>query len=77
MNTVLTIAGAYSGNDIAKLTDDQKALHTAKVNELPNMDNFGVEVVDRPQSQQVLLTRWVSKQRLDGCYKARLVARGF
>ena len=42
------------------------------------MNFFGVvEVVDRPQSQQVLSTRWVSKQRLDGSCKARLVARGF
>ena len=42
------------------------------------MDEFGVvEVVDRPQSQQVLSTRWVSKQILDGSYKVRLVARGF
>ena len=57
---------------------DQKALHTVKVNEFRNMDNFGVvEVVDRPQSQQVLSTRWVSNQRLDGSYKVRLVARGF
>ena len=41
------------------------------------MHKFGVvEVVDRPQSQQVLSTRWVSKQRLDGSYKVRLVARG-
>ena len=36
-----------------------------------------VEVIDRPQSHQVLSTRWVSKQRLDGSYKVRLVARGF
>ena len=42
------------------------------------MDRLGVvEVVDRPKSQQVLLTRWVAKQRLDGSYKVRLVARGF
>ena len=34
-----------------------------------------VEVVDRTQSQQVLSTR-VSKQRLDGSYKVKLVARG-
>ena len=35
------------------------------------MDNSGVvEVVDRPQSQQVLSTRWVSKQRLDRSYKS-------
>ena len=48
------------------------------MDELRNTDNFGVvEVVDRPQSQQVLLTRWVSKQRLDGSCKVRLVARGF
>ena len=54
------------------------ALHTAKENELLNMDKFGmVEVVDRPQSQHVFLTRWVSKQRLDGSCKVRLVARGF
>ena len=38
--------------------------------------NFGVVEVDRPQSQQVLSTRWVSKQRLDGSYKVRHVARG-
>ena len=77
--TVLTIAGAYNGNEIATLMDDQKALHTAKVNELLNMDKFGVvEVVDRPQSQQVFSTRWVSKHRdwMDHA-KVRLVARGF
>ena len=71
VNTVLALAGAH----IATLTGDQNALHTK---ELFNMDKFGVvEVVDRPQSQQVLSTRWVSKQRLDGSYKVRLVARGF
>ena len=47
------------------------------MNELLNMDKFGVEVVDKPQSQQVLSTRWVSKQRLDRSYKVRLGARGF
>ena len=77
MNTVSALAGD-SRIDISTLTKDQKALHTAQVNELLNMDNFGVvEVVDRPQSQQVLSTRWVSKQRLDGSYKVRLVAGGF
>ena len=41
------------------------------------MDKVGVvEVVDRPQSRQVPSTSWVSKQRLDGSYKVRLVARG-
>ena len=60
------------------MKNDQKALHTAKVIELLNMDKFGeVEVIDRPQSQQVLSTRWVSKQRLDGSYKLRFVAQGF
>ena len=58
------------------LTDDQKALHSAKVNELRNMDKFGVvEVVDTPQSQQVLSTRRVSKQRLDGSHKVLLEDR--
>ena len=76
-NTVLAIAGD-SGIEISTLTDDQNALHTAKVNELLNLDKFGVvEVADTPQSQDVLSTRWVSKQRLDGSYKVRLVARGF
>ena len=47
MNTVLTIAGAHSGNEIATLMDGQNALRTAKGNELLNMDKFGVvEVVD-------------------------------
>ena len=78
MNTVLAFAGGDSRIEISTLTKDHKALHNAKVNELRNMDNFGVvEAVDRPQSQQVLSTRWVSKQRLDGSYKVRLVARGF
>ena len=77
VNTVMAIAGGDSSFEISALTDDQNALRTTKVNELPNVDNFGVvEVVDRP-SQQVLSTRWVSKQRLDGSYKVRLVARGF
>ena len=75
MNTVLKIAGAYSGNEIGTLTDDHNALHTAKVTELLNKNKFGV--VHRPQTQQVSSTRWVSKQRLDGSYKVRLVARGF
>ena len=78
VNTVLALAGGDSRIEISTLTKDQKALHTAKVNELRNMDNFGVvEIVHRPQSQQVLSTRWVSKQRLDGSYRVRLVARGF
>ena len=70
VNTVLALAAGDSRIEISTLTKDQKALHTAKVNELRNMDKFGVvEVVDRPQSQQVLSTRWVSKQRLDGSTK--------
>ena len=81
MNIVLALAGGDSRIEISSLTKDQKALHNAKVNELNelrNMDNFGVvEVVDRPQSQQVLSTRWVSKQRLDESFEVRLVARGF
>ena len=57
VNTVMAIAGDDSSIEISALTDDQNALCIAKVNELPNMDNFGVvEVVDRP-SQQVLSTR--------------------
>ena len=75
---MLVIAGGDSRIEISTLTDDQKALHTAKVNELLNMDKCGVvEVFDTPQSQQVISTRWVSKQRLDGAYEVRLVARGF
>ena len=78
VDTVLALAGGDTRIEISTLTKDQKTLHTAKVKELRNMDNFGVvEVVDRPQSQQVLSTRWVSKQTLDGSYKVRLVARGF
>ena len=78
VNTVLAIAGVDSRIEISTLTDDGNALRIAKVDELLNMDKFGVvEVVGRPQSQQVLSTRWVSKQRLDGSYKVSLVARGF
>ena len=47
VSTVLTIAGAHSGNEIATLMDDQNALHTAKGNELLNVDKYGVvELVD-------------------------------
>ena len=78
VNTVLALASGDSRIEISTLTTDQKALHNAKANELRNMVNFGVlEVVDRPQSQQVLSTRWVPRERLDGSYKVRLVARGF
>ena len=77
VKTVLAIAGGESRIEILTKKDDQNALHTAKVNELLNLDKCGVvEVFDRPQSQQVLSTRWVSKQRLDGSYKVRVVARG-
>ena len=75
---MLAVASGDSRIETSTLTDDQKALHTANVNELLNMDKFGVvEVVDRPQSQQVLSTRWASKLRLDGSYRVRLVARVF
>ena len=40
VNTVLAIAGGDSRIEISTLTKDQKALHTAKVNELLNMDFF-------------------------------------
>ena len=78
VNIVFAFTGGDSRIEISTLTKDPKALHTTKMNELLNMDNFGVvEVVDRPQPQQVLSTRWVSEQRLDGSCKVRLVARGF
>ena len=75
MNTVLTVAGVYHGNETASWTEDREA----KVQELLlNMDKFGVvEVVDRPSPQSVLSNRWLQKQRLDGSYKMRVVARGF
>ena len=72
VNAVLALAGGDSRIEISTLTKDQKALHTVKVNELRKMDNFiVVEVVDRPESQDFLSTRWVSKQRLDGSCTAK------
>ena len=63
VNIVLPLAGGDSRVEISTMTDGQNALHTAEVNEFLNMDKFGVvEVLDRPQSQQVLSTRWVSIQ---------------
>ena len=63
---MLATAVVCSGNEIATLTEHQKAWHTAEQKELINIGKFGlVEVVDSPQSQQVLPTRWVQKQRLD------------
>ena len=38
----MAIAGDASRIEIPTLTDDQNALHTAKVKELLNMDKFGV-----------------------------------
>ena len=53
VNTVLAIAGGDSRIEISTLTDDQNALHIAKVNELLNMDKFNVVAVfDRPQSHK-------------------------
>ena len=40
--TVLALAGGDSRIAMSTLTKDQKALHSAKVNELRNMDNCGV-----------------------------------
>ena len=70
VNTVLTTAGVLKGNKIASWTKDQKTVHTAKQKDLPNMVKFGVvEVVDRPQSQQVITTRLEQTMRI--------VAQGF
>ena len=45
--------------------------------ELLNIDQFGVvDVVNKAQSQQVLSTSWIQKQRLDVSYKMRTVATG-
>ena len=61
---MLATAVVCSGNEIATLTEHQQALHTAEQRELLNIGKFGVvEVVDRPQPQQVLPTLWVQKQR--------------
>ena len=77
VNTVLAIAGGDSRIEIFNVDRCAESIAHCKVSELLNMDKFGVvEVVDRPQSQQVLSTRYASKQRLDGSYKVRHVARG-
>ena len=78
VNTVLAIAGVDSRIEISALTDDQKALHLVKVNELLNMDKSGVvEGVDKSQSQRVLSTRWVPQQRLVGSNKVKFVTCEF
>ena len=75
---VLTMAGVYNGNENRILDTRSESTHTARQKELLNMYKFGVvEVDDRPHSQQVLSTRWVQKQLLDGSYNMRIVARGF
>ena len=62
VNTVLMLARAYNGNEIAAWTKNQKALHTANLQERHKLSKFGVvEEPDRPPSQQVLSTRWVQK----------------
>ena len=70
VNTVLTTAEVYKGSKIASWTEDQKTVHTANQKDFLNMVKFGVvEVVDRPQSPQVITTRWEQT--------VRIVARGF
>ena len=60
-----TLAGAHRGNEIA----------LQKVNELLNMDRFGVvEVVDSNRNQ---FSRRAGHQLLDGSYNVRLVTREF
>ena len=65
VNTVLAIAGGDSRIEISTLTKDQKALLWWKWQ------------TDHSRNKFSLSARWVSKQRLDGSYKVRLVARGF
>ena len=63
VKTVLMLARAHSGNEIAAWTKNQKALHTANLQERHKLSKFGVvEEPDRPPSQQVLSTRWVQKK---------------
>ena len=62
VNTVLALAGGGSRIEILTLTKDQKSTTHRE---------------SQRTSKQILSTRWVSKQRLDGSYKVRLVARGF
>ena len=77
-NGVWTVAGVYDGREVAAWTEDQQAKHETALQELRNMDKFGVmEVVDRPQVGQVLWTRCVHKTRLDGTHEVRIVAGGF
>ena len=66
VNTVLALAGSDSRIEISTLTKDQKALHTANVNELRNMDNLGVvEVVDRPQAATSSLNTYQDRDWMD------------
>ena len=62
VNTVLMLARAYNGNEIAAWRKNQEALNTVNLQERHKLINFGVvEEPDRPPSQQVLSTRWVQK----------------
>ena len=75
---MLAIAGGDSRREISTLTHDLNALHTAKVNELLNVDKIwcgggGRQTAIATSSLDAL----VPKQRLDGSYNVRLVARGF
>ena len=60
VNTVLALAGGNSRNEISKLTKDRKALHTANVNELRSMANFGVMVIDTVKGHENLISCYVS-----------------
>ena len=53
-NGVLTLAGVYNGREVAAWTEDQQAKHEATLQELRNMDKFGVVEVCR------LAANWTS-----------------
>ena len=75
---MLAIAGGDSRIEISTLTDDQKALHTAKVNELLNMDKLWCGGGGRQTAVATSSLNTLGiKTEIGWIYKVRLVARGF
>ena len=76
MNTELALAGGDSRIETSTLTKGQKAPHTAKVNELRNVDNFGVvEVADRPVATSSLNT-WCIKTETGWFLQSTTLGKG-
>ena len=79
VNTVSTMIGVYSVNEIATLTEDHQALHTAKHKELLNVDKIWCGGGARQTAIATSSLATLGTEATAGCipHTMRILARGF